>query len=76
MLNTRNPTDVMFILRTAQQLLVDEAELLRRLAVNRADYGDWGTVRPTQRYRQMLNTAAELGALADAIATETESPPC
>jgi hypothetical protein len=69
MLETSSPVEVLNILRTAEKLLSEEAEQLRRHAVSQADYGNWG---PTGRYRQLRDTAADLGALAAEIATQAE----
>ncbi len=67
MLETRNPVEVLTTLRTAERLLSEEADKLRRRAVNQADYGGWG---PTQRYHELQDAAADLGQLAAEIATE------
>ena len=69
MLETRNPVEVLRVIRTAERLLSEEAEKLRRRAVNQADYGDWG---PTQRYRELQDAAADLGQLATEITVEVE----
>jgi hypothetical protein len=69
MLEHRNPVEVLTTLRTAERLLAEQAEQLRRRAVSQADYGNWG---PTDRYRALKDTAADLGALAAEIATEAE----
>ena len=69
MLETRDPVEVLNVLRTAQRLLDEEAEQLRRHAVSQADYGNWG---PTQRYRQLQDAAADLGQLVAEIAAEAE----
>ena len=71
MLETNDPVEVITTLRTAQQFLREEAERLRARAVSQADYGNWG---PTERSRTMLDTADDLGALADQIAAEAEAP--
>jgi hypothetical protein len=65
MFKHRDPVEVLTTLRTAQQLLAEEAEQLRRRAGSRADSGDWPS---TARYRAMLDAAADLDALALDIA--------
>ena len=69
MLETSNPVEVLQVIRTAERLLSEGADKLRRRAVNQADYGDWG---PTQRYRDLQDAAADLGQLAAGIAAEAE----
>ena len=69
MLETTNPVEVITTLRTAERLLVDQAEQLRRDAVTLAGYGD---LTGSARYRELVDTAADLGRLADLIATEAE----
>jgi hypothetical protein len=68
-LEHRNPVEVPAILRTAQSLLVDEAEQLRRQAAVQPDAGDW---TPTPRYRALLDGAADLDTLAREIAAVAE----
>ena len=71
MLDTRNPVEVLTILRAAARLLVEEAEQLRRHAVSLADRGHWG---PTRRYRALREAAVDLGKLAVNIAGGVERP--
>ena len=61
MLDIRNPSEVLAILRAAARLLSEEAEQLRRHAISLADRGHWG---PTERYRSLREAAVDLGQLA------------
>ena len=69
MLETTNPVKVITTLRTAERLLLDQAEQLRSNAVALAGYGD---LTGSARYRELVDTAADLGRLTDMIAAEAE----
>ena len=69
MLETQTPVEVITTLRAAERLLLDQAEQLRRAAVTLTGYGD---LTGSARYRELVETAADLGRLADLIATEAE----